>query len=344
MVDIVNYIVDSRQVPNDTITARIDAIRRFNRLFTRIIGALDEGHLDSDYSLAQVRVLYELAHRGDATATDLGRDLGLDAGYLSRMLRELEAARLLSRAVSKADGRQNHLALTTTGRRVFGDLDVRAKRAIAALIEPLPDASQRAIVAAMGTIESALSPMTAPIVVRDHRPGDMGWIVSRQAILYHSEYGWNHEYEALTSRIVADFLDHFDPVRERCWIADRDGDIVGSVFLVRHPERKRVAKLRMLYVEPSARGVGLGRRLVHECTLFAKHAGYHTITLWTNSVLVSARKIYEAEGYRLMDEHAHRIFGHDLVSQTWELSLREASGGGASRTTSPTRPSRPKRR
>jgi DNA-binding MarR family transcriptional regulator/GNAT superfamily N-acetyltransferase len=342
VVDIVNYLVDSGQVATET--ARIDAIRRFNRFYTRIIGALDEGHLDSAYSLAQVRLLYELAHRDDATATDLGRDLGLDAGYLSRMLRELERERLVSRTLSKSDGRQSHLALTAAGRRAFRELDVRAKKAIAALVEPLPDAGRRAVVAAMGTIESALSPTMVPIVVRDHRPGDMGWIVSRQAILYHAEYGWNHEYEALTSRIVADFLDHFDAARERCWVADRDGDIVGSVFLVRHPERKGVAKLRMLYVEPSARGAGLGARLVHECTLFAKHAGYHAITLWTNSVLVSARKLYEAEGYQLMDEQAHRIFGHDLVSQTWELSLRGASGGGASRTTSPTRPSRPKRR
>jgi DNA-binding MarR family transcriptional regulator/GNAT superfamily N-acetyltransferase len=305
-------------------TPRIDAVRRFNRFYTRQIGALDERLLHSPFSLAEVRVLYEVAHRESPSASDLGRDLRLDAGYLSRLLRGLEQRGLIERAPSPTDGRQSLLRLTPQGRTTFDDLDARARDEVAAFLAPLADAQQRRLLDALGTIETLLGAPprhSAPYVLRPHRSGDMGWIVHRQAILYAQEYGWNAEYEALIARIVADFIDTFDPTREYCWIAERDGDIVGSVFVVRHPERAGVAKLRLLYVEPTARGMGLGRHLVSEVTRFARRAGYHTLTLWTNSVLASARRLYEAEGYRLVDEKPHHSFGKDLIGQTWELTL-----------------------
>jgi GNAT superfamily N-acetyltransferase len=208
---------------------------------------------------------------------------------------------------------------------MFDDVDVLASAVVADILEPLADGQRRQLLDAMRTIESLLGGRAtepqAPFVLRPHRPGDMGWVVHRQAVLYAQEYGWDETYEALISRIVADFIDRFDPRRERCWIAERDGEIVGSVFLIKHPERAGVAQLRLLYVEQSARGLGIGRRLVHECTQFARQTGHKTITLWTNSVLTSARKIYEAEGYRLVREEPHHSFGHDLLGQTWELEL-----------------------
>ncbi len=304
--------------------ARIAAIRRFNRFYTRQIGALDESLLHSPFSLAEVRVLYEIAHRESPNAAELGRDLQVDTGYLSRVLRGLEQRGLIERAPSPTDGRRSVLRLTADGRATFDDLDARARDEVGALLVPLADAQQRRLVEAMHTIETLLgaeSPQTAPYILRPHRPGDMGWIIHRQAVLYAQEYGWNEEYEALIARIVADFIDKFDPKREYCWIAERDGEIVGSVFVVRHSEREGVAKLRLLYVEPSARGMGIGRRLVSEVTRFARQAGYHTLTLWTNSVLLSARRLYEAEGYRLIHEESHHSFGKDLIGQTWELAL-----------------------
>jgi DNA-binding MarR family transcriptional regulator/GNAT superfamily N-acetyltransferase len=301
-------------------------VRRFNRFYTRLVGALDEGHLHSSFSLAETRVLYEIAHGGGPTATDLARDLRLDPGYLSRILRGLERRGLVERGRSLTDGRRNHLQLTPKGHSTFTDLNARASEAVADVLQPLADRQQRQLLDSLRTIESLLGGNSTPaqqppFVLRPHRPGDMGWIVHRQALLYAQEYGWDETYEALISRIVADFIDRFDPKRERCWIAERDGEIVGSVFLIKHPERPGVAKLRLLYVERAARGLGIGRRLVHECTEFARRAGYKTITLWTNSVLTSARKIYEAEGYRLVREEPHHSFGHDLVGQTWELEL-----------------------
>jgi GNAT superfamily N-acetyltransferase len=227
---------------------------------------------------------------------------------------------------SPSDGRRNHLQLAPKGRLTFDDLNARASDAVADVLQPLADRQQRELLDSMRTIESLLGGRAttepqAPFILRPHRPGDMGWIVHRQAVLYAQEYGWDETYEALISRIVADFIERFDPKRERCWIAERDSEIVGSVFLIKHPERAGVAQLRLLYVERAARGLGIGRRLVHECTQFARQTGYKTITLWTNSVLTSARKIYEAEGYRLVSEKPHHSFGHDLVGQTWELEL-----------------------
>ena len=301
-------------------------VREFNRFYTRLVGALDEGHLHSSFSLAETRVLYEIANATSSTATDLARDLQLDPGYLSRMLRGFERRGLVQRVRSPTDARQNHLQLTPKGRSTFAELNTRASDAVADVLAPLPDPQQRQLLDSMRTIESILrgritSEAQAPFVLRPHRPGDMGWVVHRQAVLYAQEYGWDETYEALISRIVADFVDRFDPKRERCWIAERNGEIVGSVFLIKHPDRPGVAQLRLLYVERNTRGLGIGRRLVRECTEFARQTGYKTITLWTNSVLTSARKIYQAEGYHLVAEKLHHSFGHDLVGQTWELEL-----------------------
>jgi DNA-binding MarR family transcriptional regulator/GNAT superfamily N-acetyltransferase len=301
-------------------------VRRFNRFYTRLVGALDEGHLHSSFSLAETRVLYEIAHADGLTATELSRDLRLDPGYLSRILRGFERRGLAERARSPTDGRRNLLRLTAKGRSTFDDLDARASEVVGEILEPLSDAKRRELLGAMRTMESLLSGRHAadpqpPFILRPPRPGDMGWVVHRQAVLYAKEFGWDERYEALISRIVADFIERFDPRRERCWIAERDGETVGSVFVIKNQEREGVAQLRLLYVEPSARRLGIGRRLVRECTEFARRAGYKSIVLWTNSVLTSARRIYEAEGYRLVKEERHHSFGHDLVGQFWEMEL-----------------------
>jgi DNA-binding MarR family transcriptional regulator/GNAT superfamily N-acetyltransferase len=317
---------------------RIAAVRRFNRLYTRRIGVLDEGHLSSPFSLAEVRVLYELAHWADArsdppSAAEIGRELELDAGYLSRLLRDLERRGLVERTRSPSDGRQQHLRLTGAGETTFAELSARASDAVAKLLAPLSEVQQRRLLDAMRTLETLLTPEsddcspptgtgeTPPFTLRQPRAGDLGWVVARHGAIYAAEYGWDASFEALVARIVADFVDHYDPLRERCWIAEKGGENIGSVFVVRHRERPGVAKLRLLLVEPSARGLGVGCRLVHECTSFARDAGYHTLTLWTNSVLISARRIYEAEGYCLVEEEPHHSFGCDLVGQTWELAL-----------------------
>ena len=304
--------------------SRIAAVRRFNRFYTRRIGALDEGHLGSPWALAEVRVLYELAHRDGPTASELARDLGLDAGYLSRILRKLERDGLLRRERSSSDARRSHLRLTARGRRTFAGLDARASTDIASLLGPLSADGRRRLVEAMHSIEGLLEPRArpaAPFTLRPLRPGDLGWVVHRHGALYAEEYGWDERFEGLVAEVVGDFVKRFDPRRERCWIAEREGEIVGSVFLVRHPDEEGVAKLRLLYVEPAARGLGLGRRLVQECTRFAREVGYAKITLWTNDCLVAARRIYETEGYRLVKQERHRKFGPEAVGETWELEL-----------------------
>lgn len=316
---------------------RIEEVRRFNRFYTREIGVLEQGHLHSEFSLAAVRLLYELAHWNDnredpPTATDVAREMGLDAGYLSRLLRDLVRRRLVKRAPSPVDARQHHLKLTPEGRSVSADLEKRARVDIATLLAPLSDSKQRLVIDALRTVQTSLSTQSrddagdvsaeAPaFIIRPPRAGDLGWVVARHGAVYAQEYDWNEEFEGLASRIVADYVEQHDAEREACWIAERNSENVGSIFLVRHPERAGVAKLRLLLVEPSARGLGVGRRLVEECTRFARKAGYHTITLWTNSILVSALRIYEAAGYRMVEEVPHHSFGHDLVSQTWELEL-----------------------
>lgn len=301
---------------------RVAVVRRFSRFYTRRIGALRAGLLGSPYSLAEARVLYELAHRDRATAAGLAQELGLDPGYLSRLLGRLERRRLIRRERSASDRRQSLLSLTAEGRRVFLTLDTRSSAEVRTMLDRLPEPGQRRLVEAMRDVERLLGADTepqAPYVLRPHRPGDMGWVVHRHGALYAQEYGWDERFEALVATIVAKFIDDFDPKRERCWIAERDGEIVGSVFLV--SKSPTVAQLRMLYVEPHARGLGIGKRLVDECERFAREQGYRKIVLWTNSILHAARHIYEAAGYRLVAAAPHHSFGHRLVGQTWELRL-----------------------
>ncbi len=303
--------------------ARVEAVRRFNRFYTKRIGVLHEGLLGSPFSLAEARVLYELANHEQTTATQLGQELGLDGGYLSRILRRFDRAGLIDGKRSKTDRRQRLLRLTEPGQEAFAALNSRSRSDIGAMLGALTHADQRRLVAAMHVVEDALGAgpeRRTPYLLRPHQPGDMGWIVHRHGLLYAEEYGWDETFEALVARIVADFLDRFDPKAERCWIAEKDGEIVACVFLVRHS--KRVAKLRLLLVEPKARGLGIGARLVDECARFARCAGYRKITLWTNSVLVTARHLYENAGFTLVEEQPHHSFGQDLMGQTWELDLR----------------------
>jgi DNA-binding MarR family transcriptional regulator/GNAT superfamily N-acetyltransferase len=305
-------------------TARADAVRAFNRFYTRQIGVLGDHLLRGSFSLTEMRVFYELAQRDGATAADVGRDLDLDAGYMSRIVADFEKKRLLARTPSPADGRESVLRLTAKGRAEFARLQAQAREEISALLRPLSAGDQRAIVSSMATIEKLLGgpPRTAAAayVLRGHEPGDMGWVVHRQGALYASEWRYNAEFEALAARIVADFLDRFDAKCERCWIAEKDGEIVGSVFLVK--KSKTVAKLRLLLVEPSARGLGIGKRLVDECVRFARQAGYRKITLWTQSELVAARRIYQAAGFVCVDRNTHDSFGREaLVAETWDLTL-----------------------
>ena len=308
---------------------RVEAVRRFNRFYTRKIGVLGAGLLDSPYSLTQARVLYELAHRDRPTASDLVGDLGLDPGYLSRILRGFEKQGLLARVASAEDARQRRLALTALGRRTFAGLERTTRRQIAALLEPLPEPQQTRLERAMNQIEGVLggdnpadadsAPAEPGYTLRPHRPGDMGWVVHRHAALYAEEYGWDESFEALVAEIAAGFIRNFRPARERCWIAERDGRILGSIFLVQ--ESEDVAKLRLLLVEPSARGLGLGQRLIDECLAFARRCGYRRVRLWTNANLAAARHLYRKAGFRLIESEPHRSFGHDLVSETWELTL-----------------------
>ncbi|HVR43690.1 MAG TPA: helix-turn-helix domain-containing GNAT family N-acetyltransferase [Thermoanaerobaculia bacterium] len=303
---------------------RIESVRRFARFYTRQIGLLQEGLLRTPFSLTEARVIYELAHRERTTASHLCQELGLDPGYLSRLMRGFEQRGLLERRPSESDGRQQLLALTEAGREAFATLDAASRGQVATLLGGLSEGEQQRLVGSMRTIETLLGAPPEhrePYIVRPHRPGDMGWVVQRHGELYHREYGWDERFEALVAEIVARFIQDFEPRGERCWIAEKDGERVGSVFVVRHPDREGVAKLRLLLVEPAARGLGIGRRLVQECTRFARDAGYHTLTLWTNDVLHAARHIYEAEGYQLVREERHHSYGHDLVGQTWELAL-----------------------
>jgi DNA-binding MarR family transcriptional regulator/GNAT superfamily N-acetyltransferase len=308
-------------MPGPTI-ARVDAIRGFNRFYTRQIGVLGGHLLDSPFSLSEMRVLYELAHRDAPTATDLRKDLGLDAGYLSRMLQRFQTRGLVARQPSPSDARQSLLRLTTRGRKIFSPLEDRARGDVATMLGRLSATEQREVVTAMDTIQRVLagsSAEPAPYVLRPHEPGDMGWIVHRHGAIYAKERGYNEEFEALVARIVADFLEKLDPQRERCWIAELKGDIVGCVFLVK--KSRTVAKLRLLLVEPSARGLGIGRRLVDECVGFARSAGYRKLTLWTQSDLDAARRLYQQTGFRCVHQEKHHSFGQDLVAETWELSL-----------------------
>jgi len=307
---------------DDDFDRRVGDVRRFNRFWTRQIGVLREGCLESPFSLTEVRVFYELAHREETTAGELGEELGLDAGYLSRILSGFQKHGLIRKRPSEADGRRRLLRLTERGRGAFAPLEARSRSEIGAMLGGMSIAGQERLVEAMRAIERLLSFRPDPVVpylLRPPQPGDMGWVVHRHGVLYAREYGWDERFEALVAGIVAKFIQQYDPRVERCWIAERDGEVVGCVFLVR--ESEEVAKLRLLLVEPEARGLGIGSRLVEECIRFARQAGYLKITLWTNDVLNSARRIYEAMGFQLVHEKPHRSFGHDLVGQTWELML-----------------------
>jgi DNA-binding MarR family transcriptional regulator/GNAT superfamily N-acetyltransferase len=309
-------------VGKDVLRERIEAVRRFNRFFTRRIGVLREGLLHTPYSLAEARVLFEIANRERAAASDFSRDLGLDPGYLSRILSGLERRGLIEKAPSETDARRRILSLTSEGWEAFSVLDTRSRDEIAELLGELAEEEQRRLLEAMRTIEGVLDKrlkFSEPFFVRPHEPGDMGWVVQRHGELYFREYGWDERFEALVARIVADFVEDNDPAMERCWIAEMEGERVGCVFCVK--ESDTVAKLRLLLVEPGARGLGLGGSLVGECVRFARSRGYETLTLWTNSVLDVARRIYEKQGFRLVEEEEHHSFGKDLVGQNWELEL-----------------------
>ncbi len=301
---------------------RIAAVRRFNRFYTRTIGVLQEHLLDSPFSLTEVRLLYELAHRDAPTASELGADLGLDAGYLSRTLREFERRGLITRTTSSSDARRSHVRLTKRGGAAFAPLDARSDDEVATMLRRLSAYEQRRLLDAMRAIESLLGerpPQTESYVLRPHQPGDMGWVVHRHGAVYAEEYGWDERFEALVAEIVAEFLRKFDRKRERCWIAEKDGEVVGSVFLVR--KSKTVAKLRLLLVEPHARGLGIGKRLVDECVRFAKQAGYRKIVLWTQTELRAARHIYAAAGFRLVKQEKHRMFGPETTAEVWEVGV-----------------------
>ncbi|MGC2197279.1 MAG: helix-turn-helix domain-containing GNAT family N-acetyltransferase [Terriglobales bacterium] len=301
-------------------------VRSFNRFYTKQIGVLQDGLLRSPFSLSEVRVLYELAHRKNPTAGDLGKELGLDAGYLSRVLGGFERRRLVRRERSTADGRQSFLSLTAKGRTVFAPLEARSNEEMARTLAKLPPGHQKELLSAMHTIEDILGDTRrervnqAPYILRPHQPGDMGWVVHRHGALYAQEYGYDERFEALVAGIVAEFILKFDPRRERCWIAERDEEIVGTVFLVR--KSKTVCKLRLLLVEPGARGLGLGRRLVAECVRFGRQAGYKKMMLWTQSELGAARHLYKDAGFKLIQKQIHESWGRGkLVSETWEMKL-----------------------
>ncbi len=306
----------------DGLDERVAGVRRFNRFYTQRIGILQESLLRSPFSLTEARVLYEIAHRQQPTASEIAVDLALDAGYLSRILGGFTRQKLVRRSASEADGRKTHLHLTEKGQQAFARLNAESHHEIGGILSAIPTSNQRRLLDAMNTIETILGAQPehgVPYLLRPPQSGDMGWVVQRHGALYAEEYGWNDEFEGLVAEIVAHFIRHFDPRRERCWIAEREGENVGSVFLVK--KTKRVAKLRLLLVEPKARGLGIGKRLVSECIRFARQAGYKMLMLWTNDVLHAARHIYISNGFKLLKDEKHHSFGHDLVGQTWELKL-----------------------
>jgi len=312
------------KVPHSELTGDIAIFRRFNRMYTRFIGTLNESLPDSDFSLAEARVLYELATRAAPKAKEIAEGLGMDPGYLSRLLGKFEIAGLLKRKTSGQDGRYSELTLTARGRSAFSKLNAASEAQAGTALGGLPPSARMKLIACMQTIGGILMKTEgkpAAYVLRPHRIGDMGWVVYRESVGYAEEYGFDETFEALVARIVSDFVTNFDASRERCWIAEVDGQGVGHVFLVKHPDEPQTAKLRLLFVEPSARGIGLGNALVRECVGFARTAGYRKIVLWTQSNLIAAHRVYEGAGFRLTKEEPHHSFGKDLIGQTWELGL-----------------------
>ena len=306
--------------------SRVAAVRRFNRFYTRQIGALRKNFLDSPYSLGEARVLYEIGNGNARTATEIGRALDLDAGYLSRVLRDFEKRALIRRETSERDARQSHLTLSPRGRKAFALLNRLSQHDIGAMLGKLAPARQTQLIAAMNLIEQLLGgedelkpSERRDYIVREPRPGDFGWIVKRNAEIYADEYGWTAPFEGVCSQIVADFVNKFDPKRERCWIAEMKGENVGSIMLAKDDDD--TARIRLLLLDPKARGLGIGTRLVDECIRFARRAGYKKITLWTHSVLTAARHIYQKAGFRLMRTERHRSWGRPVVSEHWDLEL-----------------------
>jgi DNA-binding MarR family transcriptional regulator/predicted GNAT family acetyltransferase len=307
---------------DETFAAQVAGVRRFNRFYTRTAGFLNETLTRSAFTLAEARILFELAHGPSPFAVDIGRDLGLDPAYLARILKRFAAAGLLASELDEGDRRRRRLSLTAEGKSVMADLWAKADTDIGRMLAPLGKERRRRLTAAMAEIETALGPDGqggGEVVIRPHRVGDMGWIIHRQAVLYAEEYGWDIGYEALIAGICSDFVVNFKPGREYCWIAERGGAVIGSVFLVR--KDVETAKLRLLYVEPSARGLGVGRRLVDECVRMARECGYRKLVLWTNDILTAARRIYRKAGFVLVEEEKHHSFGKDLVGQNWEMEL-----------------------
>ena len=300
----------------------VETVRQFNRFYTQRIGVLDEGLLGSPFSLTEVRVMYELAHRRGVGAADLARDLGLDKGYLSRILKRFRAKNWLARSVADEDGRRHVLSLTAAGRRAFAPLEKRSRQQVRSVLGPLGEPQRQHVLEAMQTIQHNLAARpaaAAPVLLRGHRPGDIGWVVQRHGEIYAREYGWKEDFEALVAEIAAKFIRDLDAQRERCWIAECDGRRLGCIFLV--AQDKATAKLRLLLVEPEARGMGLGKRLIDECIGFARAAGYRRIVLWTQGNLYAARHLYAQAGFRKTAEEAHREFGADLVAEIWTLKL-----------------------
>ena len=301
---------------------KVHLVRRFNRFYTRRIGLLREGLLDTPFSLTQARVLFEIAHQPATRSANLASDLGLDPAYLSRLLATFERRKLISRTQSRDDRRVNHLRLTAKGRAAFTRLDALSREQASELLANLPSAGQQRLTRSMTAIEQLLAPAEKPepiITLRPHRPGDIGWVVARHGEIYAQEYHWDDKFEGLVAEIAGKFLTHFDAARERCWIAELDGERAGSVFLVKHTAT--VAKLRLLLVEPDARGHSIGTQLVDACIAFAREAGYRKVTLWTQSGLHAARRIYKRAGFQLVEEGPWHAFGHDLIQQSWDLKL-----------------------
>jgi DNA-binding MarR family transcriptional regulator/GNAT superfamily N-acetyltransferase len=307
---------------NSGLESQIAAVRGFSRFYTRKLGIIEPKLLDSPWTLQEARIIYEIAERQTCTATDLSYALSLDAGFLSRTLRDLQERQIVARKASKADRRATELTLTAKGRAAFAELDSRSRNVVAGLLGRLDANDRAAVVNAMTTIEQKLEPPAHPpaaFLLRSHRPGDIGWVVSRHGAIYAQEYGWDIGFEALVAEIAAQFIKSYDPLREHCWIAEVGGKPAGSIFLVEGSDD--VAKLRLLLVEKEARELGVGRALVEQCIRFAREAGYKSITLWTQSILVAARNIYQRTGFRLVKEEKHHSFGVDLVGETWEMEL-----------------------
>ncbi|MFO1107909.1 MAG: helix-turn-helix domain-containing GNAT family N-acetyltransferase [Bradyrhizobium sp.] len=307
---------------NAILDRQVAAIRGFSRFYTRKLGLIEPKLLDSPFTLQEARIIYETAHRPACTATELTRDLGLDPGFLSRTLQSLQRRQIVTRKPSKNDGRVNELSLTAKGRTASAELERRSREEVGRLLAGLDAAQRASVVQAMMTIEQTLEPplqKPAGFLLRSHRPGDIGWVISRHGVVYTQEFGWDISFEALVAEIAGKFLTSYDPAREHCWIAEVAGEPVGSVFLVKGSDH--VAKLRLLLVEKKARGLGVGRALTEQCIRFARERGYREITLWTQSILLAARGIYQAAGFRRVKEEPHHSFGVDLVGETWEMKL-----------------------